>query len=126
MRKTPSKVDNEGYRVGQSQGVLHTMSLERHGSRSYFYFVRRENGKLIKRYVACGDAAISAAREIEEARQSARQGRAAILEAEKRMGETCRALDLLAHATLESAGFHQVKRVWRRRRHGKCKQSSDT
>jgi hypothetical protein len=100
------------------------MALER----GYYYRVRRENGRVVREYVGSGVVAEMAARLDMLEREKGREKRRLDAEALRNEKATLDALDanlealiestdLLAHAALVAAGYHQHKRgEWRKRR----------
>jgi hypothetical protein len=96
--------------------------------RGYYYRVRRENGRVVREYVGRGRIAEMLA-ELDVAEREKAQGKAR-LDAENLRTEKAKldaldagiealieTTDVLAHAALVAAGYHQHKRgEWRKRR----------
>ena len=96
--------------------------------RGYYYRVRRENGHVVREYVGCGRVAeimaeldaLDREKGREEARLDAealRNEKAALDALDAHLEALIETTDLLAHAALVAAGYHQHKRgEWRKRR----------
>jgi hypothetical protein len=94
--------------------------------RGYYYRSRKVNGRVVREYVGTGRIAELAAqldainrqkREQEQAAWRAEKARLAALDAD--IAALIEVTDLAAATALLAAGFHQHKRQWRRKRHGK-------
>ena len=99
------------------------MSLEYRNSKPVYYRNVRRGGKPRKEYVARGVAAELVADIDQTSKEQRKQHREAEKQARLRLGradESITALDscsnLLVHAALLSAGYHQHKREWRLKR----------
>jgi hypothetical protein len=89
------------------------VGLERRGNRTFYYRVLRENGRLVKKYVASGEQAEAAAK-----RDEAERAHRAEL---KRIGVLLDALRMVIDALIEdqmlAAGYHRHDRgPWRKKR----------
>lgn len=96
--------------------------------RGYYYRVRRVNGRVVREYVGRGRPAEIIAQRDELEREKEREERRLDTEALQRKKAELDALDaglealmvtadVLAHAALVAAGYHQHKRgEWRKRR----------
>jgi hypothetical protein len=96
--------------------------------RGYYYRVRRENGRVVREYMGRGrPAELMAdldALEREKGRQEARLDAEALRKEKAKLDALdadiealIEATDVLAHAALVAAGYHQHKRgEWRKRR----------
>ena len=99
------------------------MALEYRNSRPFYYRSVRRDGKALKEYVAGGMVAELVADVDRTAKEQGKQYREAEKQARLRLGradESITALDscsnLLVHAALHAAGYHQHKREWRLKR----------
>jgi hypothetical protein len=99
------------------------MAWHTRGSRRYYYRSRWQNGRSVRLYVGTGPfaeaaAAMDAQRRVEREIQARawRDEQARCEAAQVPLLELCRVTDLLAHAVLLAAGFHQHDRAWRRKR----------
>lgn len=99
------------------------MSLEFRNSKPVYYRNVRRGGKPRKEYVAGGMAAELVAdvdriaRERRQRHQEAeRQSRERLAQADESILTLERRCELLVHAALHAAGYHQHKREWRLKR----------
>jgi len=104
--------------------VEQLMPWSKRGNKRYFYQSRRVDGRVTRKYCGTGPAADKAAAEIER-RKNERAAQAKVLRAETQrhaaatapLDELFELIDLLAGATLVSAGYHRHARgEWRHRR----------
>ena len=100
------------------------MGWDHRGEKRYYYRTRRQNGRPVRTYFGTGetaelaataDALVRVRREMDTRKwQQAQENRAA---AEALLNELFEGSDLLVHATLIAAGFHQHDRgTWRQKR----------
>jgi hypothetical protein len=101
--------------------------------RGYYYRVRKVGGRVVRQYVGAGvsaelasqlDAMERACREAEKVAWLKEKARLDALDAD--VSALIDLTDLVAAAALRAAGFHQHKRQWRRKRHGKDQRSDDS
>ncbi len=106
------------------------MAIERRGNGVYYYTYRRKSGRVVKEYGGHGRTAILAAQLDDANRQSRAQERrsrtidddlARIERVAER--EWLAGVDRVVAAALERAGWHCVRRQWRRKRGGTMTQS---
>ena len=98
--------------------------IKAHGSAAgYFYRSIRQGDRIVKEYLGRGDEAEAVAREIEERRaeQEARlaargEELARIAVAEQHLAELQSLANTVIHAVLTSAGCHNQKGIWRKKR----------
>ena len=95
----------------------------RNGRGSYYTRSRRYGKRIVREYYGCGEAAALIAmedvlerqtRQAEAARRREQAAEDQRLDAE--IETFCRLADTLAHALLVSAGYHNHKGQWRKRR----------
>jgi hypothetical protein len=101
------------------------MAWETRNGRLYYYEKKRENGRVVSRYVGRGLAAQLAESvnrmlriEREELREEARKQAALDREIDRRIRQSALVVKLMTETTLVLAGFHKHKGQWRRRRGG--------
>jgi hypothetical protein len=101
------------------------MGIETRKGKLYYYEKRREGGRVVSEYIGGGAVAdlaehramIERARHEEELERLRRE-RASMEEIDSELEAASHLIDLLAKASLLTAGFHEHKRQWRRRRDG--------
>ena len=99
------------------------MGWERRRSGTYFYYARREGGRVVKTYVGTGPSAAVAADVVEAAalalesrRDLFREAKAGLATVADRLAELGRSADAAARAALLSAGYRRHHRgEWRKR-----------
>lgn len=99
------------------------MPWEKRGNQQYYYRARRVGRKVVREYFGRGCVARTAARQ-DEAARTARQEQRQAVQAVKdelapllaEMQELEAGVQLLMHAELLAAGYHQHRGNWRRRR----------
>ena len=100
-----------------------TMGLEQRSGRFYFYEKRREGRRVVSRYIGGGELALIAteihAQDIQK-RERQRQKQRKIHNEQKKIDQQLaqaeKALATILRSILCSAGFHQHKGQWRKRR----------
>lgn len=99
------------------------MALEQRGGGLYYYTSRRVGGRVVKRYVGRGQCAVLASRldalDRDRREQAAFDRRADLNELREQnaaLREWLAAVDGVVAAALGLAGWHRVRRQWRRRR----------
>ena len=99
------------------------MTLEYRNGRPVYYRNKRQNGKVVRHYVASGPMALLAAEQDahRRAQQLARRAaeeeqRMAYIEAREKLHNTSAQVETLTRALLIDAGYHRQNRgPWRRR-----------
>ena len=99
------------------------MGWERRRSGTYYYYARREGGRVVKTYVGTGPGAAVAADVVEAAalalesrRDLFREAKAGLATVADRLAELGRSADAAARAALLSAGYRRHHRgEWRKR-----------
>jgi hypothetical protein len=101
------------------------MGIESRKGRLYYYEKRREGSRVVSEYVGGGVLADLAERRarIERARREAererlRREQISMADIDREIEAASDLIDLLTKASLLTAGFHDHKRQWRRRRNG--------
>jgi hypothetical protein len=95
------------------------MSWEHRGSQQYYYRVRYQGGRLTKTYYGTGRAAKRAVAEDLRRRTIRKHAQAEnqrLQQLDTQLKDFTHVVQTLVKATLLSAGYHQHKRVWRKRR----------
>lgn len=106
------------------------MALETRDGRKYYYRSRRIEGRVVKEYVASGQAAENAAKRDKEAREQRRIQRKETEQLEAELAKVTQVVEAISErsevllaASLLTAGFHQYKSEWRRSRDRKRKEN---
>lgn len=106
------------------------MALETRDGRKYYYRSRRIEGRVVKEYVASGQAAENAAKRDKEAREQRRIQRKETEQLEAELAKVTQVVEAISErsevllaASLLTAGFHQHKSEWRRSRDRKRKEN---
>jgi len=99
------------------------LAWEKRGQRHYYYRAKRTGPNTTKQYVGAGPEARMAARQDAEARRKRKEERAAIRRIEESVGPVSAmmveleiGLRTLRDGLLLTAGYHQRRGEWRRRR----------
>lgn len=100
-----------------------TMGIEQRGGRFYYYEKRREGRRVVSRYIGGGELALIATeintqdrQERKRQRQEQRKTQNEQNEIDQELARTETVLATIVRAVLRSAGFHQHKGQWRKRR----------